>query len=159
MIKHLGRKIGVTITVLIAITLCVVSFERPAYDPLPPGVTLPYVGVSAPTGYMICDGAAISRNTYAILFAVIGTAYGVGDGSMTFNLPDLRQRFPLGKATSGTGSTLGGTGGVIDHTHTVTPVALNSISLIGVGTGADDVQITTSTSNPPFQVFNYIIKL
>lgn len=83
-----------------------------------PGIIQMFGGVTAPAGSLFCDGSAISRATYADLFAAIGTAYGVGDGSTTFNIPDLRQRFPLGKATSGTGSTLGGTGGVIDHVHT-----------------------------------------
>src|SRR3990167_374437 len=73
---------------------------------------------SAPAGYLFCDGAAVSRSTYSALFAILGTIWGVGDGATTFNLPDLRQRFPLGKAASGTGSTLAGTGGAIDHTHT-----------------------------------------
>ena len=81
------------------------------------GMFMPYGGTSAPLGYLMCDGSAVSRSTYAALFTVIGTAYGVGDGSTTFNLPDLRQRFVLGKATAGTGATLGGTGGNIDHTH------------------------------------------
>lgn len=73
---------------------------------------------SPPSGYLICDGSAISRTTYASLFAIIGTIWGTGDGSTTFNLPDFRQRFPLGKAASGTGNALAGTGGNIDHTHT-----------------------------------------
>lgn len=73
---------------------------------------------SSPAGYLICDGSAVSRATYSALFAIISTIYGVGDGATTFNLPDLRQRFPLGKAAAGTGSTLAGTGGAIDHTHT-----------------------------------------
>ena len=75
---------------------------------------------TAPTGYLICDGSAVSRATYAALFNTPGwgTTFGAGDGSTTFNLPDLRQRIPMGKAASGTGSTLGGTFGSIDHTHT-----------------------------------------
>lgn len=83
-----------------------------------PGSGMLWFNNSAPTGYLICDGSAVSRTTYSVLFGLIGTAYGVGDGSTTFNLPDLRQRFPLGKAASGTGNTLGATGGAIDHTHT-----------------------------------------
>jgi len=75
---------------------------------------------SAPTGFLMCDGSAVSRTTYSDLFAVIGTTFGVGNGSTTFNVPDLRQRLPLGKAVSGTGSTLAATGGNIDHTHTET---------------------------------------
>jgi microcystin-dependent protein len=84
---------------------------------IPAGALMPYGGTSAPTGWLLCDGSAVSRTTYAFLFSKIATAYGVGDGSTTFNLPDLRQRFPMGKAESGTGATLGATGGEIDHAH------------------------------------------
>lgn len=93
---------------------------------LSPGIIVPFGGSSAPTNWLLCNGALVSRATYANLFAVIGTTYGAGDGSTTFALPDLRQRFPLGKAASGTGSTLGSSGGEIDHTHgldTVTAIA------------------------------------
>ena len=83
----------------------------------PTGVISAYGGSSAPSGWLMCDGAAVSRTTYSDLFTAISTTYGAGDGSTTFNLPDLQQRFPLGKAASGTGSTLGDTGGAIDHTH------------------------------------------
>lgn len=106
----------------------------------PAGSILMYGGASAPTGYVLCDGSAISRSTYAALFAVLSTTYGVGDGSTTFNVPDLRQRFPLGKAASGTGNTLGGTGGNIDHTHIIRG------HYHGMGTGAD-LNITSSGSH------------
>ncbi|CAK0779044.1 putative Tail fiber protein [Gammaproteobacteria bacterium] len=85
---------------------------------LPAGLIAPYGGAAAPDGWLLCDGTAVSRSTYAALFTAISTTYGVGNGSTTFNLPDLRGRFPLGKAAAGTGSTLGGTGGALDHTHT-----------------------------------------
>lgn len=85
----------------------------------PPGSICAYGAAAAPTGWILCNGAAVSRSTFATLFGVISTTYGVGDGSTTFNVPDLRQRFPLGLATAGTGSSLGGTGGAIDHTHTI----------------------------------------
>lgn len=104
---------------------------------LPSGSLAMWLTSSAPTGWLICDGTAVSRTTYAALFAVIGTIGGAGDGSTTFNLPDMRQKFPLGKAASGTGSTLGGTGGAIDHTHSV-PAHYH-----GMGTGAD-LNITSS---------------
>lgn len=81
------------------------------------GTVHAYTGSSAPTGYLMCDGSAVSRETYANLFVVMGTTYGAGNGTTTFNVPDLRQRVPLGKAASGTGSTLGSTGGAINHTH------------------------------------------
>lgn len=82
-----------------------------------PGSIKMFGGSSAPTGWLLCDGAAVSRSTYADLFAEIGTAYGVGNGSTTFNVPNLQQRFPMGKAASGTGATLGESGGAIDHVH------------------------------------------
>lgn len=84
---------------------------------VPVGSLIMFAGAAAPTGWILCDGSAVSRTTYATLYSQIGVVYGAGDGSTTFNLPDLRQRFPLGKAASGTGVDLGSTGGTIDHTH------------------------------------------
>jgi phage-related tail fiber protein len=67
-----------------------------APNPILPG-TIAYVGMnSTPTGWLKANGAAVSRTTYAALFAAIGTTYGAGDGSTTFNLPDLRGEFPRG---------------------------------------------------------------
>ncbi len=62
----------------------------------PSGAIMAFGGTSAPTGWLICNGSAVSRTTYAGLFAIIGTSYGVGDGSTTFNLPDMRGRFLRG---------------------------------------------------------------
>lgn len=90
----------------------------PTPSPVPTGGLVLYGAAAAPSGYLLCNGALISRSTYSALFTAIGTTYGAGDGSTTFGLPDLRGRFPLGLAASGTGNTLGGTGGAIDHTHT-----------------------------------------
>ena len=92
--------------------------HRPNALTFPIGGMMPFAGTTAPPGWLICDGTAVSRATYKTLLETIGTAYGVGDGNTTFNLPDLRQRMPLGKAASGTGATMGATGGAIDHTHT-----------------------------------------
>lgn len=64
------------------------SFSDTIYADSPIGAIVPYGGDTAPTGYLLCDGSAVSRTTYADLFAVIGTKYGSGDGSTTFNLPD-----------------------------------------------------------------------
>ena len=55
-----------------------------------------YSGATAPTNFMLCDGSAISRTTYSVLFGIIGTTYGVGNGTTTFNIPDLRARFLVG---------------------------------------------------------------
>ncbi len=63
---------------------------------IPPGILSPYAGSSAPTGWLLCDGIAVSRTTYSTLFSIIDTTYGAGDGSTTFNVPDMRGRLPLG---------------------------------------------------------------
>jgi microcystin-dependent protein len=86
---------------------------------MPIGSVVMWPAAAAPTDWLLCQGQAISRTTFANLFAVLGVTYGAGDGSTTFNLPNMQQRFPLGKAASGTGSTLGSSGGVIDHTHNI----------------------------------------
>lgn len=72
---------------------------------MPSGTIMQYAGATAPTGYLICDGSAVSRTTYATLFAVTSTTYGVGNGSTTFNLPNLQSRLPIGAGT-GSGLTL-----------------------------------------------------
>lgn len=95
-----------------------------------PGVIKDFAGTVAPAGYLLCYGQAISRSTYADLFAVIGTTYGAGDGSTTFALPDARGRVVAGKDDMGgtsanrltnqsgglNGDTLGATGGAETHT-------------------------------------------
>jgi microcystin-dependent protein len=67
---------------------------------VPTGSITMYGSSTPPTGFLNCDGSAVSRTTYANLFAVTSTTYGAGDGSTTFNLPDLKARFPLGYAAS-----------------------------------------------------------
>jgi len=80
---------------------------------------------SAPTGYLLCDGSAISRTTYAALFAVYGTTFGSGNGTTTFNVPDFRDRMPIGAgstyalaATGGSATTTISTSNLPSHTHT-----------------------------------------
>ena len=101
---------------------------------VPAGVIHQYAGASAPDGYLLCDGSVVSRGDYANLFDAIGTAYGAGDGSTTFGIPDFRGRVPAGqddmggtaasRLTSGgsgvDGATLGATGGAETHTMTTT---------------------------------------
>jgi len=96
------------------------------------GMIMPYAGTSAPSGWLLLYGQAISRTTYSDLFAVLGTTYGSGDGSTTFNVPDLRGRTIAGQDDMGgtsadrltgqsggvDGDTLGASGG--DETHTLT---------------------------------------
>lgn len=92
----------------------------------PAGMVSQFAGATAPTGWLLCDGTAVSRTIYAALFTAIGTTYGAGDGSTTFNVPNLQGRVPAGKAGSGTFATLGGTGGA--ETHTLTVAQLPSIT-------------------------------
>lgn len=119
---------------------------------LPPGAMVDFGGTAAPTGYLGCDGTAVSRTTYAALFSAIGTTWGVGDGSTTFNVPDFRRRTAVGSGGTGTGTlgnAVGNTGGeethvltvpeIPGHTHT-TPTA-NS-------TGAGGVPASAGTSTP-----------
>lgn len=103
-----------------------------AVGALPAGAVIPYAGSTAPANWLLCAGQAVSRTTYKALFDVIGSTYGSGDGSTTFNLPDLRGRIPAGKddmggtaasrltsttITSGA-TTLGNNGGAQTHTLT-----------------------------------------
>lgn len=85
-------------------------------DSLPIGAGMDYFGTTAPANYMFADGSAISRTEYAELFAVIGTTYGAGDGSTTFNLPDKRERVAI--SAGGEDWYLGKTGGSLQHRHT-----------------------------------------
>lgn len=78
---------------------------------VPTGTVVPYAGGSGTpiAGWLFCTGTAVSRSTYATLFTAIGTTYGAGDGSTTFNLPDMRGRIPVGEGT-GAGDNGSGTG-------------------------------------------------
>jgi microcystin-dependent protein len=74
---------------------------------VPTGFVSYGANASAPAGWLVCDGSAVSRTTYAALFAEIGTTFGSGNGTTTFNLPDLRGRVPVGKGTHSAVDTLG----------------------------------------------------
>lgn len=89
------------------------------FQAIPVGGVIMFGGDTAPTGYLICNGNPISRTTYSKLFSAIGTTYGVGDGSTTFNLPNMKGRVPVGIKTGTNITTLGETGGLLDHTHTI----------------------------------------
>lgn len=69
-------------------------------NPIPTGAVLPFAGITAPKGFLLCDGSEVSRVTYAKLFEVIGEIYGKGDGSTTFNLPDYREVVLVGAGAS-----------------------------------------------------------
>lgn len=93
-----------------------------------PGVVADFAGAAAPSGWLLCDGAAVSRSTYAALFAAIGTAWGVGDGSTTFNVPDLRGRVTVGVGTGAglTARALAATGGEEAHALTAAENGLHT---------------------------------
>ena len=103
---------------------------------VPVGVVSAFAGVNAPAGWLMCAGQAISRTDYAALFNALSTTYGSGDGSTTFNLPDLRGRVPAGVDNMGgsaasrltstvltASNTLGATGGTQTHTLTTAELA------------------------------------
>lgn len=100
----------------------------------PSGSIMPYAGASAPSGWLLSYGQAISRSTYSALFSAVGTTYGVGDGATTFNVPDLRGRTIAGQDDMGgssanrltspiNGDTLGGAGGSQSHSLTEAELA------------------------------------
>ncbi len=145
-----------------------------------PGVVFPFAGGTAPSGFLLCYGQAVSRTTYADLFDVLGTTYGAGNGTTTFNLPDLRGRTIFGKDDMGgsaasrltstggiTGSTLGATGGSQVHTiseaelpvhshtmaHTHDMSHTHSVPVSSSGTGVTSVNSSAiSNSTPSYNI-------
>lgn len=144
----------------------------------PTGIVMPYAGASAPTGWLVADGSAVSRTTYAALFAVIGTSFGAGNGTTTFNLPNMKGRVPVGLDTTDTDfNTIGKTGGqktVQSHTHNnKNLVGTNSNSFgtwvsaptagggtfgFGYGTHVSDSAGSGTNNMNPYISLNYIIK-
>lgn len=130
------------------------------FSAAPTGVIWEYAGSTAPSGYLLCYGQAVSRTTYADLFLVIGTTYGSGDGSTTFNLPDRRGRVAAGKDNMGgtsanrltnqsggvDGDTLGATGGSETHTLTTSQIPSHSHTM---GTGIHDEDAAGSAITSP----------
>lgn len=126
---------GVDIIQISSAGLTLVSGALTGAGTTPVGSGMDYWGTSAPTGWLFAYGQAVSRTTYAALFAALGTAFGSGDGSTTFNLPDKRGRASFGKDNMGgtsanritvqsggggwDGDVLGATGGSETHTLTV----------------------------------------
>lgn len=136
----------------------------------PTGVVLPFAGSTAPTGWLLCFGQAVSRTTNSRLFAAIGTTYGTGDGSTTFNLPDLRGRVAAGEDDMGgtaanrlttggsgvNGVALGAAGGAETHTlstsqlpahnHTASTNTDPGHTHTGIVTGTGSVTNITNTA-------------
>jgi microcystin-dependent protein len=153
-------------------------------DAPPTGAVIAWSTSTAPTGWLLCDGSAVSRTTYATLFSVIGTTYGAGDGSTTFNVPNLKGKIPVGYSTSDTEfDTLGKTGGEKTHLLTASESGLPAHSHLiparwrekeGVGfsesgsanirgngvTNKNDAVSASSSHNnlQPYLTMNYIIK-
>lgn len=106
----------------------------------PVGTILPWTAATAPTGFLKCDGSAVSRATYAALFEVVGTTYGVGDGSTTFNLPDLTSRTMVAANTS---TSVGQAGGL----NKVTPTLNQNLAATAPAiTGAVTANVTGNVS-------------
>jgi microcystin-dependent protein len=104
----------------------------------PAGVISMYGGSTAPSGWLLCDGSAVSRTTYARLFSAIGTKYGSGNGSTTFNLPNCKGRVPVGLDSSQTEfNSLNKKGGEKTHTLTINemPKHNHAINTQASGTG------------------------
>jgi microcystin-dependent protein len=101
-------------------TVTATAFVGTGVGVVPAGTITAYAGSSAPSGWLLCDGSAISRTTYDDLFAIIGTAYGVGNGSTTFNVPDIQGNYPRGKNADALGDTGGEETIDVSHTHTMT---------------------------------------
>lgn len=144
----------------------------------PVGVMVEFAGSSAPDGWLLCDGSAVSRTTYADLFDEIGTTWGSGDGSTTFNVPDRRNRVGIGAGPK----SLAATGGAETHTlttaempaHTHPPAgAAPFVTFTGAADGGLSVDVggthETATGSAggggahnnmqPYVVVNFIIRV
>ena len=148
------------------------------FTSIPAGAVIPYISETEPSGWLKCDGSAVSRTTYSDLFAVIGSTFGSGDGSTTFNLPDLQGRTIIGSGSGSglTSRTLADNGGAEEHTltvdempaHTHSTAADSSIDRAGGGGTCAEYNasaVTGSTGGDgahnnmqPFLVMNYMIK-
>ena len=109
------------------------------------GTIVPWSDTTAPSGFLECNGQAISRTTYSALFAIVGTTYGSGNGSTTFNVPDLKNDVPLGRsnakalASTGGANTVASTGNIGGTTAnaTLSTAQLASHSHVTQGTAGN----------------------
>jgi microcystin-dependent protein len=135
---------------------------------IPTATIVPWSASSIPTGFLECNGQAVSRSTYSALFAIVGTTYGAGDGSSTFLVPDLQEKVAISKsgtqalASTGGANTVSSTGNIggttanatlsesqlASHSHTtptVNPTAPGSSARISASGPAQSAQPTNST--------------
>lgn len=108
---------------------------------VPTGVIFPYGGAAAPSGYLLCDGAAVSRSTYSALFAVIAELYGAGDGTTTFNVPDMGGNVPVGIGGSGV-TARGDVGGEQTHTLITSEIPAHTHHTAGDTSGTGNIRHT-----------------
>jgi microcystin-dependent protein len=118
---------------------------------VPAGAVQAFAMNSAPSGWLAADGTAVSRATYAALFAAISTTYGAGDGSTTFNLPDLRGYFVRGSGTNSDGAAAGTFGAkqadeLKSHTHTVDAKGVNANTNFAAGSFPSGAQTLTTSA-------------
>jgi len=121
---------------------------------IPTATIVPWSDSSIPSGFLECNGAAVSRSTYSALFAIVGTTYGAGDGATTFNVPDLQDNVAVGKsgtkalASTGGANTVTSTGNVGGSTAnaTLSTAQLASHSHTGGGGGGQAVSVAPEAS-------------
>ena len=127
---------------------------------IPTGTVVPWTKSSVATGFLECDGSAVSRSTYSALYAVIGTTYGAGDGSSTFNVPDLQDEVVVGKSNNKALASTGGAnttpvtaaGNVSSSTNTNTSTNINVTGNVGGSTGNTSLstaQLASHSHNVP----------
>jgi microcystin-dependent protein len=118
---------------------------------VPAGAVMDFAMNAAPAGWLACDGAAVSRTTYAALFAAIGTTWGAGDGSTTFQLPDMRGYFRRGAGTNSDGTASGTFAAkqadlIKNHTHDLTTTQ-GAFAVQTTGTALGSSNIASATGN------------
>ena len=113
---------------------------------IPTATIVPWSSASVPSGFLECDGSAVSRTTYADLFAIVGTTYGAGDGSSTFNVPNLADNVPVGKSNNKALASTGGANTVSVSGNISGSTANASLSINQAGSHNHNIPVTSITS-------------